>query len=158
MISKLLRDSGFKDTFHIFDSFEGGLSEKVEQDKNARFSMSEKEIGKEKAQFASTEEEVKSALSAFPFVKLYKGWIPERFSEVANTTFAFVHIDVDLYQPTFDSLNFFYPRLSKGGCIVVDDYGLSQFPGCQRATQEFLAKNSPQFSHVGQLGAFFLIK
>ena len=35
---------------------------------------------------------------------LMKGWIPTRFQEVADRHFAFVHIDVDLYEPTRDSL------------------------------------------------------
>ncbi|MBK8519937.1 MAG: hypothetical protein IPL54_03330 [Chitinophagaceae bacterium] len=30
-----------------------------------------------------------------------------KFSEVQALTFSFVHIDVDLYQPTLDSIEFF---------------------------------------------------
>ena len=41
------------------------------------------------------------------FIILLKGWIPSRFEEVKDKNFSFVHIDVDLYQPTLDSLNFF---------------------------------------------------
>jgi O-methyltransferase len=67
-------------------------------------------------------------LSEFPFVHLYKGWIPSRFIEVEDRQFSFVHIDVDLYEPILDSLNFF-PKLVKGGVIVFDDYGITQFPG-----------------------------
>lgn len=35
--------------------------------------------------------------SVFNFIRLYHGWIPEKFDEVANRTFSYVHIDVDLY-------------------------------------------------------------
>ena len=53
---------------------------------------------------------VKNLLKEFEFIKIYKGWIPEVFKE-NNKTYQFVHIDVDLYQPTFDALNYFFPKL-----------------------------------------------
>ena len=47
-------------------------------------------------------------LNQFPQrYQLFKGWIPDRFDEIALKKFCLVHIDVDLYQPTLDSLNFF---------------------------------------------------
>ena len=42
------------------------------------------------------------------FVKIYKGWIPDRFEEVKDKNFSFVHLDVDLYEPTYESLNYFF--------------------------------------------------
>ena len=70
---------------------------------------------------------------------LYKGWIPERFSEVDDKKFSLVHIDVDLYEPTIASLKFFYPRLSVGGIIVCDDYGSDACPGARKAMDNFFA-------------------
>lgn len=69
-------------------------------------------------------------------VTLLKGWIPERFSEVAGRRFSLVHIDVDLYEPTRDAARFFYPLLSEGGMIVCDDYGFESCPGARRAMDE----------------------
>lgn len=73
---------------------------------------------------------------------LYKGWIPERFSEVVDLKFSLVHIDVDLYEPTMAALEFFYPRLSKGGVIVCDDYGSEACPGAKRAMDEFFSSKA----------------
>lgn len=70
---------------------------------------------------------------------LYKGWIPDRFSEVSNKIFSLVHIDVDLYEPTMASLEFFYPRLSVGGIIVCDDYGFKSCPGARKAMDSFIS-------------------
>lgn len=36
-------------------------------------------------------------------------------------SYAFVHIDLDLYDPVRDALEFFYPRLVEGGVLVIDD-------------------------------------
>jgi O-methyltransferase len=57
----------------------------------------------------------------FPRAELHPGWIPSAFSAVAGRSFSFVHLDVDLYQPTLDSLDFF-PRLADGGAIITDNY------------------------------------
>lgn len=158
MISKIVAENKFSGTFHIFDSFEGGLSDKVDKDKNLLRDMSDGEVKTEKEIFSSQQEQVASVLSKFDFIKLYAGWIPARFAEVSNKQFSLVHIDVDLYQPTLDSLEFFWPRLAEGGFIVVDDYGSSQFPGATTATNEFLDKNKPSFFYKVPMGACFIVK
>jgi len=69
-----------------------------------------------------------------------------------------VHIDVDLYEPTLDSLNFFYPKLVKDGVIVCDDYGITQFPGAKKAVDEFLEKNNYKLFYEVPMGSCFIIK
>lgn len=73
-------------------------------------------------------------------VALHPGWIPSRFGGVEDERFAFVHIDVDLYQPTIDSLRFFHPRMSPGGVILLDDVGFTTCPGATRAVEEWVAE------------------
>lgn len=158
MISKIFSENQFTGSFHIFDSFEGGLSDKVEKDENLLRTMSDSEVKHEKEIFSSQEIQVANVLSDFNFVKLYPGWIPARFPEVSGQHFSFVHIDVDLYEPTLDSLEFFWPRLVNGGFIVVDDYGSSQFPGATKATNEFLDKANPSFFYKVPMGACFIVK
>jgi hypothetical protein len=102
-------------------------------------------------------EEVGRALAEFPGVSLLAGWIPERFPAVADRRFAFVHIDVDLYEPTRDSLAFFYPRMSAGGIVVCDDYGFTSCPGATRAVDEYLA-DRPEKMIALSCGGGFLVK
>jgi O-methyltransferase len=80
--------------------------------------------------------------------QLYPGWIPERFDEVAERRFAFVHVDVDLYEPTRDSFAFFYPRVSPGGILLCDDYGFTTCPGARRAVDEFMAEKPEPVVHL----------
>jgi O-methyltransferase len=132
-------------THHIFDSFEG-LSAPSASD-GAYWHQGAMSAG---------EDIVLYNLSPFE-PELHKGWIPDAFPEVADRTFAFVHIDVDLYQPTLDSLAFFHPRLAPGGIIVCDDYGLTTCPGATRAVDEFLA-DKPEKMVLLDGGGGFLIK
>lgn len=84
----------------------------------------------------------------FENVRLYPGWIPTRFKEVASKQFALVHLDVDLYQPTADALAFFYPRMNPGGVIICDDYGFDTCPGARRAMDEFFNGRSEAVLHL----------
>lgn len=154
----LLKEHGFTGRFHVFDSFEGGLSDLGKEDKNERYELSPEQVAEQKALFASTENEVRRALEGFDFISLYKGWIPTRFNEVEKRRFSFVHIDVDLYDPIRDSLAFFWPRVVDGGVVVVDDYGFTQFPGAKKATDEFLARNPPRLFYACPTGGAFILK
>jgi hypothetical protein len=88
--------------------------------------------------------------------RLMKGWIPARFEEVADRRFAFVHIDVDLYQPTRDSLEFFYPRMSEGGIMLLDDYASSFSPGATQAAKEVLDGKPEQVISLADGGGFLI--
>jgi len=101
--------------------------------------------------------EVENNLSEFDNVKLYKGWIPERFQELESKSFAFVHIDVDLYEPTHDSITFFYPRLNSNGILLCDDYGFTTCPGATKAIDDFLS-DKPEKMISLSCGGGFLIK
>jgi hypothetical protein len=153
-IANYLESSRIDIHFHIFDSFEG-LSDIASVDRYAHDARDPESIRK---QFACSLDKVQENLKEFGFIKYHKGWIPDRFSEVRGETFSFVHIDVDLFQPTYDSIQFFYPRLIKNGLMVFDDYGCVQFPGAKKAIDECMAKLGHPFFVALPSGQAFLIK
>jgi len=128
---------------HLFDSFEG-LSEVGASDASPRAD----DFAWRRGDMAAPEELVRRTLREFPRVVIHRGWIPEKFGEVAHETFCFVHIDVDLYQPTLDSLRFFFPRMAPGGVVVLDDYGFTTCPGAHRAVREFMAGRPEHVVHL----------
>ena len=164
IIATILKRHAFGHEFHIFDSFQG-LSKPSEQDLQPLAagadaaeiaSYVEDKLGKRP--FHNEFERVQANLSEFDFVKFHRGWIPERFHDVEEQRFAFVNIDVDLYEPTHESLAFFYPRLLEGGIINIDDYGLTTWPGCTRAVDEWLEINTPSLVIPIPGGGLFLMK
>lgn len=130
----------------VFDSFEG-LSAPDEIDG----------VYWRQGDLTVAEETARANLIKFENVRFMTGWIPERFEEVANRSFAFVHIDVDLAQPTLDSFGFFYDRLSPGGVIVCDDYGCTTCPGVTAVIDGFLSKR-PEKMLALSCGGGFMIK
>jgi len=152
-ISTILKKRNFGQSFYIFDSFEG-LSDFKDEDKQKYKKIDYK---KRQDEFSCDIDTVKSNLSDFSFIKYYKGWIPDRFKEVENQNFSFVHIDVDMYEPIKDCISFFYPRLEKGGFMVFDDYGFLGFPGAKKAIDEFFEKRDDVFLSLPS-GQAFVIK
>lgn len=138
--------SGADKRHHIFDSFEG-LSRPDVAD-GAHWKTGD---------LAVSEAEVRESLKTFPFTVFHPGWIPQRFCDVESLKFCFVHIDVDLYKPTLDSLEFFYPRMSLGGAMVCDDYGFATCPGARRAMDEFFGNKPEKIVHL-PTGQGFVIR
>lgn len=153
-IARYIRSQDIDVVFHIFDSFEG-LSEIESVD---RYEYDKRDVESIKKQFSCPSEKVQENLKEFNFIKYYKGWIPERFPEVKDDTFSFVHIDVDLYQPIIDSFEFFYQRLAPGGLMVFDDYGCLKFPGAKKAIDECISRYDKVFFLPLPSGQAFLIK
>lgn len=153
-IASYLKDKSKNSLFHVFDSFEG-LSELGRMDIPIDRTQNNEVVRKH---FACSLEVVKENLKEFDFIKYYQGWIPNRFDEVADKRFSFVHIDVDLYQPIYDSFQYFFPRLCRHGIMVFDDYGCSQFPGAKKAVDECLEMNDKCFFVTLPSGQAFLVK
>jgi O-methyltransferase len=140
------KNISFNRTHYLFDSFEG-LSDPVNND------------GKywTKGDLSFPINELKSNLSEFSKnISIHKGWIPERFVDIEHLKFCFVHIDVDLYAPTFDSIGFFYPRMNNGGIILCDDYGCTTCPGATEAVNKFLEDKEEKMISLSGGGGFFV--
>ncbi len=130
---------------HGFDSFEG-LSEPTEFD-SRHWSRGD---------LSCDVDAVRRNLKEFKNVSFHRGWIPSRFVDVAEKRFSFVHIDVDLYEPTRDSIAFFYPRVNAGGIIVCDDYGFTTCPGVTRAVDGFLRDKPEKMISLPDGGGFLI--
>jgi len=127
---------------HLVDSFEG-ISRPAEEDYfDARVGDGSVVRAKvPQGSLSSPIDEVRSTLRDFPRTSIHQGWIPGVFGKLPDTRWAFVHIDVDLYEPTRDCLEYFFPRLCAGGVIVCDDYGAPRFPGAARAWDEYCERH-----------------
>jgi hypothetical protein len=122
--SKLICEAKGKTPFHIFDTFEG--LPKMREDEKKLFS---------ETLFKSDYEDVKNYLSAYSNVYFHKGVFPETASVVEDKQFSFIHSDVDLYDGTLACLEFFYPRMVRGGVFVSHDYTVAA--GVKQAFTEF---------------------
>jgi len=68
-------------------------------------------------------------------VKFLKGWFKDTLAGAPIERLALARLDGDMYESTMDALRPLYPRLSVGGYLIVDDYGI--VPGCKQAVDEY---------------------
>jgi O-methyltransferase len=72
-----------------------------------------------------------------------KGFFPETTLGLEKEEYIFVSIDVDLYEPIYEGLKYFYPRLKKGGYIFVHDYNnFTSYSGTKKAVKQFSKENN----------------
>jgi O-methyltransferase len=117
--------------FYLFDTFEGFAKEDLERENQTgdRFSTH---------MFADTSiEDVKQIIEGNDNLLFKQGFFPKTTKGLEDEIFAMVNIDADLYAPTIEALNFFYPRLNKGGVIIVHDYN-HNWDGIPKAINEFI--------------------
>lgn len=125
--ARLLCEFKAEKTLHLFDTFMG-LPRTSEHDYS----------GFKEGQYSAPLEEVQRAVAGFGGVHIYPGLFPETAAPIADRTFSFVHLDVDLYEWTLEGLRYFYPRLAPGGIIITHD-AITAERGAGRAFYEFFA-------------------
>jgi O-methyltransferase len=135
-IRRLLDERGEsgKRAFHVYDSFEG-LPEKGKQDESpagADFRAGQLSVSKK-----NFLREFHAANLQPPIV--HKGWFKDLADKDVPGHIAFAFLDGDFYDSIMDSLKLVWPRLAKGGVVLIDDYGREALPGAQRAVQDFFA-------------------
>jgi O-methyltransferase len=69
-------------------------------------------------------------------VQVLQGIFPTDTGHLVEETFRFVHLDLDVYESTRQSLDFLWPRLVPGGIVVFDDYGTHGCEGVTRLVNE----------------------
>lgn len=116
-ICEYISFAGSGKKFYLLDTFKG-LAENL-------LTEEEKKAGKkEHFQDVYTDcyDEVKKTFAPFPFVEIIRGLVPDTLPEVKSNSIAFLSIDMNSVTPEIEALNYFWPKLSMGGMIVLDDY------------------------------------
>ena len=96
-------------------------------------------------------------------VIIKSGFFPDTTKGI-NDKFVFVNLDFDLYAPTLAGLNYFWPRLVKGGVILVHDYFSTllfnkyAFSKVKDAVKEFSIKNKINYLPIGDKLSVAFIK
>jgi O-methyltransferase len=133
--AKLIHHYAPERKLHLFDTFEGfGEKMVLSENDNMDYKISSDH-------FADTNiEKVKRYIAAEnENVYFYNGYFPDSIPVgFSDLKFAFVQLDADLFEPTFEGLKFFYPRMNRGGFIVVHDY--NAWPGARKAVDDFFSE------------------
>lgn len=136
MFRKLF-ESAFEKKIIGFDSFAEFPQTNFEEDKKLRDHIV-KEAGE---QSISTDQlmEVLKNKGCENSVELIAGditvTIPEYIKNNPEIRISLLNLDTDIYEPSVTILENFYPKLEKGGILILDDYNV--FPGETKAVDDY---------------------
>jgi O-methyltransferase len=124
--ARLIAETKGDKELYLFDTFEG-LPEVSKEDSSKFY----------KSMYAASFEEVSNYVQhgGIADVFIYKGYFPDTAGPIKNKRFSFVHLDADIYQSTKDAIEFFYPRMNRGGVMISHDYINAQ--GVRKAFDDF---------------------
>lgn len=122
---------------YVADSFEGLPKADVE-----KFPADKDDTHYVQRFLAVSQEEVENNFIRYGLldgqVVFLKGWFKDTLPHAPIEKLAVLRLDGDMYGSTMDALMNLYPKLSKGGFCIIDDYAL---PGCKKAVDDFREEN-----------------
>lgn len=146
--SKIIHLLAPKKKLYLFDTFEGFPVEFLEDKGDSN-------------RFKNTQIEwVKKNIGNLNNIFIRKGIFPETTKGLESETFAFVYLDADLYKSTLEGLKFFYPRISKGGYLLIHDYNNPQESnaGVMRAVNEFMTDKKEKILEIPDVLGSIIIR
>jgi O-methyltransferase len=94
-----------------------------------------------------------------PNFKPIKGWFPESYQGLEDRNWRFIHLDMDLYEPTKIGLEILWPQLVPGGVMVFHDFDNLSFPGVKIAVNDFFSRLGLTVLPMGDLwGSTMIVK
>jgi len=135
---------------YLFDTFEGFDQRDVASEKSKNYSSGSQDF---------SETSVSSVLKQMPFPDHcipVKGFFPESAKGV-DDRFVLVSLDADLYDPIYTGLNFFFPKLVKGGYILIHDFNNDNYKGARKAVEQFCSEQDVNFLPLPDSGGTAII-
>ncbi|HEY0406140.1 MAG TPA: TylF/MycF/NovP-related O-methyltransferase [Pyrinomonadaceae bacterium] len=85
-------------------------------------------------------------------VILIEGKVEETIPQTLPDSISLLRLDTDWYESTKHELTYLYPRLSRSGVLIIDDYGYWQ--GAKEATDEYFSqlKMKPLLQRIDYTG------
>ena len=119
----------------LYDSFEG-MPESSDKDGTAARQF----VGEGKACVEEVRQLVRRSGAPEDRLVIRKGWFQETFSEPLPEKVALLHCDADWYESVMLVLETFYPLVSDGGIIILDDFGY--WEGCREAFYDYCHRHN----------------
>ena len=108
-------------------------------EQNSRWKAFKRDGYNEWAHAGLAEVRANMAATGYPEDKLHfvEGDVEATIPEIAPEQISLLRLDTDWYRSTRHELNHLYPRLTRRGALIIDDYGA--YEGSRKATDEYFA-------------------
>ncbi|MBD3164449.1 macrocin O-methyltransferase [Candidatus Woesearchaeota archaeon] len=92
------------------------------------------------APFKEVRKNMKSTRYPPDKIKYVKGKVEDTLPKTAPSKISLLRLDTDWYESTYHELKYLYPRLVKGGVLIIDDYGF--FKGAREPVEQYFSEKN----------------
>lgn len=119
--------------FYLFDTYAGIPDEAISED--------ERRLGRQAGEYDECYDAVCETFRPFPNVRVIRGIVPQSLANVQIERVAYLSLDMNVHQPEIAAAEHLWPRMSKGGIILLDDYGFRAYAPQKEAFDAFAARH-----------------
>jgi len=109
-------------TFYLLDTFAGLDRRFVTADERRAVALKKSEQHLQDSFYVSSVDGVRANFAQWRNQRIIVGAVPDTLEQVDARAVAFLHIDMNCAPPEVAALRFFWPRLSPGAFVLLDDY------------------------------------
>lgn len=110
-IMEYLNFNSFDKRFYLLDTFAGIPERFAHADGHA---------------YSDSYAEVMATFKPYPKARIIRGVVPDTLPQIDADRFSFLSIDMNSAEPEIAALNWFWPKLSPGAFVLLDDYAGSE--------------------------------
>jgi len=143
-------------SLYLFDTFSGMTAP---SDVDVDYQGQQAHVILDAVRCEASQQEVEKAVFSTGYDREKIRFVPGRVEETiplnAPDSIALLRLDTDWYESTQHELRHLFPRLARGGVIIIDDYG--HWRGARQAVDEYIAENQiplllHRIDYTGRLG------
>jgi hypothetical protein len=156
MALTLLQLSERDRSLYLFDTFSGMTPP---SDVDVDYQGQQAQVILDAVRCEASQQEVEKAVFSTGYDREKIHFVPGRVEETipayAPESIALLRLDTDWYESTQHELVHLFPRLARGGVIIIDDYG--HWRGARQAVDEYLAQHEiplllQRIDYTGRIG------
>ena len=143
-------------SLYLFDTFSGMTPP---TDRDVDFEGQQARVILDEVRCEASQQEVENAVFSTGYdrekIHFVRGRVEETIPAHAPELIALLRLDTDWYESTQHELLHLFPRLARGGVIIIDDYG--HWRGARQAVDEYIAQNQiplllNRIDYTGRIG------
>lgn len=152
MALALLQEQDTQRALHLFDTFEG-MTQPLDIDRKRDGTLAKDHLKRDPGRVGevwavATLEDVQTNMRSTGYpedrICFRKGPVEETIPRHSpEGQIALLRLDTDWYESTRHELIHLFPKLSKGGILIIDDYG--HWAGARKAVDEYFAESQPPY-------------
>ncbi len=109
-------------TFYLLDTFSGLDPRYITATERAAGALETSKHHVETGMYVSSVDSVRANFAEWQNQRIIVGAVPETLDQVDATAVAYLHIDMNCAPPEVAALRYFWPRLTPGAFVLLDDY------------------------------------